>query len=116
MHGLDVLLDLELGMRQYTAKVASDCFFQLRRLRQLRQRIGQDVTARLVLALVTSRLDYCNSVLAGLPVSTQAPLQRLQNAAVRLIFRLKPIDHLTASVLQLHWLPVHCRISTNCAQ
>ena len=72
---LGVLLDPELGMRQHIAKVASDCFFQLRRLRQRRQRIGEDVTTRLVLALVTSRLDYCNSVLAGLPASTQGPLQ-----------------------------------------
>jgi hypothetical protein len=51
---LGVLLDPELGVRQHIAKVARDCFFHLRRLRQLRQRIGQDVTTRHVLALVTS--------------------------------------------------------------
>jgi Reverse transcriptase (RNA-dependent DNA polymerase) len=78
---LGVLLDPKLGMQQHIAKVASDRFFQLRRLRQLRQRIGQDMTTRLVLALVTSRLDYCNSMLAGLPASTEAPLQLVQHAA-----------------------------------
>ena len=107
---LGVLLDSELTLKQHIAKVSAACFFQLRRLRQLRQRLGQDVTTRLVLALITTRMDYCNSVLAGLPASTLAPLQRVQNAAARLIFQLKPTDHLTASFLQLHWLPVHFRI------
>jgi hypothetical protein len=50
-------------------------------------------------------------VLAGLPASTQTPLQRVQNAAARLNFHLIPSDHLTASFLQLHWLPVHYKIT-----
>ena len=41
-------------------------FFHLRRLRSVRRQLGQDVMERLVCALVLSRLDYCNVVLAGL--------------------------------------------------
>jgi len=51
-------------------KVAATCHYHLRRLRQIRQRVGREVTICLVLALVISRIDYCNSVLAGLPQST----------------------------------------------
>ena len=40
--------------------------------------VGKDVTISLVLALITPRLDYCNSVFAGLPQSTLEPLQRVQ--------------------------------------
>ena len=38
-----------------------------------------------------SRIDYCNSALAGLPQTTTAPLQRVQNAAARLVFELGPM-------------------------
>ena len=74
-------------MKQHISKVASSCFFQLRRLRQLRRLLGQQVTALLVSVLILSRLDYGNSVLAGLPVTTLEPLQRVQNAAASVVNR-----------------------------
>ena len=74
----------------------------IRRLRQIRRRVGGEVATRLVLALIMSRIDYCNSVLAGLPQSTIAPLQRVQNAAARLVLELGTREHVTASLLQLH--------------
>ena len=57
-----------------------------------------------------SRLGYCNSVLAALPTSTLQPLQSVQNAAVRLVFGLSRPDHVTPTLIQLHWLPVSYRI------
>jgi len=45
--------------------------------------LSRDVTLTLVTALVLSRLDYCNSVLAGLPASILAPLQRVFHAAAQ---------------------------------
>ena len=68
-------------MKEHVAKIAATCFYHIRRLRQVRRRVGQEVTQQLVLALIMCRLDYCNSVLAGLPTSTLQPLQRVQNAA-----------------------------------
>ena len=103
-------IDHELSMKQHAVKVAGACFHQLRHLRQIRRRVGREVTTRLVLALVLSRLDYCNSLLAGLPASTVNILQRVQNAAARLICNLKPCEHVTASLKQLHWLPVKQRV------
>ena len=57
----------------------------------MRNKVGQNVTTRLVCALVLSRLDYCNAVLAGLPDATLAPLQRVLNAAARLVLNLPPV-------------------------
>ena len=60
---------------------------------------------QLVAAVILGRLDYCNAVLAGLPWSTVAPLQRVQNAAARLVLGLSPRDHVSSALVELHWLP-----------
>src|SRR6218665_1151779 len=65
----------------------------------------------LIQALVISRLDYCNSVLSGLPSSTLQPLSSVLHTAARLIKDLSPIDHITPILKQLHWLPIHARIA-----
>ena len=72
---LGAYLDAELTMNQHVSKIAAASFFHLRRLRQIRRRVGTEVTIRLILALITSRLDYCNSLLAGAPQSTLGVLQ-----------------------------------------
>jgi len=65
-----------------------------------------DARKRLVCALVLTCVDYCNSALAGLSDSALAPLQRVLNAAARLVLGLQPRDHVTAAFQTLHWLPV----------
>ena len=107
MRDLGVTFDSQLTMQRHVNKVASACFHHIRRLKQT----GPDVTATLVSAFVLGKLDYCNAVLAGLPKSTTAPLQRAQNAAARLIACLAPRDHVTSTLRQLHWLPVQFRIT-----
>lgn len=107
---LGVFFDSELNMKTHVSRVARACFYHLRRLRSVRRQLGQEITARLVSAFVLSRLDYCNAVLAELPASTLAPLQRVIHAAARLVFDLKPRDHVTAALKALHWLPIKQRI------
>ena len=63
---LGVMLDCELSMKQHVTKAASSCLYHLRRLKQIRRLVSQEVTAQLVSAFILSRLDYCNAVLAGL--------------------------------------------------
>ena len=87
---LKLLIDSELSMKQHVHKIVSICYYQLRRLKQVRHILGPDIAARLVSAYIASRLDYCNSVLAGLPQNIIAPLQRVQNAADRVISSQEP--------------------------
>jgi len=73
-----------------------------------------DVTASLVSSFILSRLDYCNALLAGLPQSTTVPLQRVMNAAMRLVcnFNIRSRDHVsvTSALRELHWLPIAARV------
>ena len=108
---LGVILDNQLSMRKHVSQVVSTCFFHLRRLRQLRARLSREQRQRLVSSIILSRVDYCNVVLAGLPASSLAPLQRVLNAAARFVADLYPCDHVTGTLRDLHWFPIRTRIT-----
>jgi len=97
-------------MKSHISQITRVCFYHLRRLRAFRRQLGQEITARLVSAFVLSRLDYCNALLAELPAWTLAPLQRVMNAAARLVCDLSSRDHVMPALQSLHRLPIKQRI------
>ena len=94
----------------HLTKSCNAAFFHLFNIRRIRKFLSQDTTRTLVNAFVTSRLDYCNSLLYGLPATHLNKLQRVQNTAARLICNISRFDHITPTLYNLHWLPVKFRI------
>ncbi|KAI4888357.1 hypothetical protein NFI96_032621 [Prochilodus magdalenae] len=92
------------------ANLTRSCRFLLYNIWRIRPFLSQEATQLLVQSLVISRLDYCNLLLAGLPLRAIRPLQLVQNAAARLIFNLPKFTHVTPLLRSLHWLPVVARI------
>ena len=107
---LGVVLDSSLAMTNFVSATARACYFHLRRISQIRKYLTTEATTKLVVSLILSRIDYCNSLLSGLPNSTIHTLQRVQNNAARLILKKKKSDHITPLLKSLHWLPVDLRI------
>ena len=89
-------------------RIASTCFYHLRRLRQLKRHIEVEGMRQLIRSFIFSWFDYCNAVLIGLPIFTI--LQRVQNAAARPLLVLSRCDHVRSVLKELHWLPVVYRI------
>jgi len=72
--------------------------------------LDYDTLYTLIRALILSRLDYCNSLFADSPQSTLHRLQRVQDAAARLLCGASARTHAPPLLKQLHWLPVPSRI------
>ena len=64
---------------------------------------------RFVFSFITSRLDYCNSLFAGISEKQSGRLQQVQNNAARLVTKTRMRDHITPVLKELHWLPVKYR-------
>ncbi|XP_051806519.1 uncharacterized protein LOC127534691 [Acanthochromis polyacanthus] len=107
---LGVMIDDQLTFKVHMASVSRSCRYALYNIRKIRSFLTQQATQLLVQALVMSRIDYCNSLLAGLPACTVKPLQMIQNAAARLVFNQPKRAHVTPLFISLHWLPVAARI------
>ncbi len=87
----------QLTFKEHIGKTARSCRFALHNIRKIRHFLTEHAPQLLVQALVISRLDYCNALLAGLPSNTIKPLQMIQNAATRLVFNEPKRAHFTPS-------------------
>jgi len=93
--------------------VVSSASYWLRQLRRIHRSLDDELAAMLVHAFVTSRVDYCNLQWARAPKPVTDKLQRVMNAAARVVSGTKKYDrglrHLLHS--ELHWLDVADRVT-----
>lgn len=108
---LGVLLDNDMSMESYVNHICKVAYLELRRIGHIRQYLDVKETATLVSSFILSRLDYCNSLLAGVNNEKINKLQRIQNSAAKLVLKKRKHDHVTPLLKELHWLPVKARIT-----
>ena len=108
---LGVHLDINLNISKHVNSVFKSCYFHLRALRHIRPTLDLDAAKLIGHALVSSRLDYCNSFLYGIPELSISKLQRVQNALARVVLHKKSATSAGPLLNSLHWLPVHLRIN-----
>jgi hypothetical protein len=102
--------DNEMSMTEHVSHICKCAWYHLSQVAQIRQYIDDKATLKLMHAFVSSRLDSLNSLLYGIPHHQLEKLQRIQNAAARIIARKRKYDHITPTLIDLHWLPITARI------
>lgn len=107
---LGVIFDRNLNLQSHVTAVCKACFYHLRDLRRIRRHLSYDSAKALGYALVSSRLDYCNSLLHGLANKQISRLQRVQNRLARIVTKSRPFARSAPLLRSLHWLPVQFRI------
>ena len=105
-----VNLDEQLNLRKHTNQIVSHCYKLLKDIGRVRNMLTQEHTESLVHAVTSSRLDYCNSLFFNMPKENLDKLQKVQNAAARLVTRKRKRDSMSAVLKELHWLNVESRI------
>ena len=103
-------MDKTLSMDVQIGQVCKGAWFHLRNIGKIRPFLDPSSTEKLIHAFVSSKLDVNNSLLYGIAKEKIDKLQRVQNAAARLVTRTPKCDHITPVLKKLHWLPVAQRI------
>ena len=82
---LCVILDIHYTMSQQVSRIVQSSTYKLRLINVIRIKLTKPVAERVVNAMVTNNLDYCNSLLYGISGNQLLRIQRIQNTAARLI-------------------------------
>ena len=110
VRNLGVWFDSHMKMVEHINKTCSSAYYYLHNIRKIRKYLSRGNVETLVHAFISSRIDYCNSLLYGTPQSYLMKLQRAQNAAARLVCNVPKFDHISPFLQKLHWLPIKYRI------
>ena len=99
-----------MSIDKQVTSICKSAFYHLPNIAKIRKFISFKNCETLIHAFVTSKLDYCNSLLSGLSQNQIQRLQYVQNSAARLLTGTRKYDSITPILRELHWLPVAERI------
>ncbi len=107
---LGVILETGLSFSSHVKAVTKSTYYHLKDIARIRFFVSSQDLEKLVHAFITSRVDYCNGFLTGLPKKTSRQLQLIQNAPARILTRTRKSEHITPVLRSLHWL---CSLNIN---
>ena len=85
VRNLGIIFDANLSLKNHITNLSQSVRFQLRNLGFIRKYLTKFAAEQLIHALISSRIDFCNSLFCNLPQKEINRLQRLQNCAARLL-------------------------------
>ena len=106
---LGVWFDSDFSLSKHVQNVCKSCFVKFRDFRHVRRFLTHDVSVLVANALVSSRLDNCNSLFRSLSKFNLRKLQCIQNSAGRIVSNTSRYTSITPVLKELHWLPVEQR-------
>ena len=104
---LGIILDNRLTFDTHVASICASCFFHIRAFQHIRPNLTQDMAKSVAVSLISSRLDYCNSLLYGSSQVNIHKLQRVQNVIAKLVCAGNARS--SDALCSLHWLPINQR-------
>ena len=107
---LGVIFDKNFNFRSRISAICSSCTYHIRDLRHICRHLDLDSAKLLANALVSSRLDYCNSLLSGIAETDLTKPQRVLNRLARVVTKSPPFTRSVQLLRSLHWLPVKYRV------
>ena len=110
VRNLGVVFDSHMTLNNHINNICKKVNIQLSRIRHIRPYLSKSNTEALIHSLITSTLDYCNSILYNIPEYQLHKLQLLQNSAARIICHVPRRNHITPILRKLNWLPVKYRV------
>ena len=106
LRNLGFIFDSDMSFSDQINSVSKSCHFHIRDIRRIRHLLPLS-TAN---SLVSSKLDYCNSLYSGISQANLNKLQRIQNSLARVITNTSKYQYITPTLKKLHWLPIKQRI------
>ena len=113
---LGVLFDGSLNFRKHISQTCRACFYHIRDLRRIRKSLSLYLAKQIAVALVSSKVDYCNSLFHNMPEKDIARLQCVQNCLARVVNKAPRFSRSALILKRFHWLPVKFRIHFKDAQ
>ena len=107
---LGFIFDSDMSFSDQINSVSKSCHFHIRDIRRIRRLLSLSTATALANSLVSSKLDYCNSLYSGISQTNLNKLQRIQNSLARVIANTSKYQHITPTLKKLHWLPIKQRI------